>query len=64
MTIKIPIGKGVSGYVAMSGNILNIRDAYHDSRFDPSTDKKTGFKTKTILAVPIVNFAGEVEGSF
>jgi hypothetical protein len=61
-TIKIPMGKGVSGYVAQTGNALNIRDAYHDNRFDPSFDKKTGYRTRTILAVPIINNKGEVEG--
>lgn len=61
-TIKIPIGKGVAGYVAKTGNPLNIRDAYQDDRFDPSYDKKTGFKTNSILAVPVWNSKGEVEG--
>lgn len=41
---------------------MNIRDAYHDERFDAGTDKITGYKTKTILAVPIFNPHGEVEG--
>ena len=54
--------KGIAGFVATSANSLNIRDAYHDERFDPTTDKKSGYKTKTILAVPIFNPVGEVEG--
>lgn len=63
VTIKVPLGKGVAGYVANTANTLNIRDAYQDERFDPSNDKRTGFKTKTILAVPILNISGQVEGN-
>ena len=62
-TIKIPLNRGIAGYVASTANCLNIRDAYYDDRFDPTNDEKTGFKTKTILAVPMFNFQGDVEGT-
>ncbi|MGD9899746.1 MAG: ATP-binding protein, partial [Calditrichaceae bacterium] len=39
--------------VAKTGEVINIPDAYKDSRFDPSTDKKTGYLTKSILCMPI-----------
>ena len=61
-TIRVQLGKSIAGYVGLTGNSLNIRDAYFDERFDKSNDEMTGFKTKTILAVPIFNMAGEVEG--
>lgn len=61
-TIRVQLGKGIAGYVGLTANSLNIRDAYFDERFDKSNDERTGFKTKTILAVPIFNMAGEVEG--
>ena len=48
--------------MALTANSLNIRDAYFDERFDKSNDERTGFKTKTILAVPILNMVGEVQG--
>ena len=51
--IRQKIGKGISGYVAETGEKINIKDAYKDSRFDPTTDKKTGYKTKSILCMPI-----------
>ena len=56
------MGQGIAGYVALTANSLNIRDAYYDERFDKSNDAVTGFKTKTILAVPILNMQGEVQG--
>jgi K+-sensing histidine kinase KdpD len=51
--IRLKIGTGISGFVAKTGEIINIRDAYKDKRFDPTTDKKTGFSTNSILCMPI-----------
>ncbi|MCK5032412.1 MAG: GAF domain-containing sensor histidine kinase, partial [Calditrichia bacterium] len=51
--IRLKIGVGIAGYVAKTGETINIKDAYQDDRFDPSTDKKTGYKTKSILCMPI-----------
>ena len=51
--IRFPIGTGVAGKVAMTGEILNITDAYSDSRFNPLIDQITGYKTETILCMPI-----------
>jgi GAF domain-containing protein len=51
--IRFPIGKGIAGYVAKTGKKVIIRDAYKDSRFNPEFDKRTGFRTKTILCTPM-----------
>ncbi len=51
--IRQQLGKGISGYVAQTGETLNIPDAYQDERFDPSTDRKTGFRTRSILCMPV-----------
>jgi len=51
--IRLPIGKGISGFVAQTGSTINIPDAYSDSRFSPDTDKKTGYRTRSILCMPI-----------
>ncbi|KAJ3142019.1 hypothetical protein HK100_003882 [Physocladia obscura] len=51
--IRLKIGTGIAGYVALTGKGLNIRNAYEDPRFDRSQDLKTGFKTKSILCLPI-----------
>jgi K+-sensing histidine kinase KdpD len=51
--IRLKIGVGIAGFVAKTGETINIKDAYNDNRFDPSTDKKTGFKTRSILCMPI-----------
>ena len=53
--IRLKIGEGVAGYVAASGQTLNIPDAYADPRFNASFDRQTGYRTRSILAVPMVN---------
>lgn len=51
--IRLKIGIGIAGHVAKTGEIINIKDAYNDERFDPTTDKKTGYRTRSILCMPI-----------
>ena len=55
MEVRIPDNKGIAGHVAQTGEILNIQDAYEDDRFNPEVDKKTGYRTKTILCMPVYN---------
>ncbi|KAI9188461.1 uncharacterized protein BJ171DRAFT_420001 [Polychytrium aggregatum] len=49
----VPINRGISGYVATSGKIMNIKDVYDDPRFNNAIDIKTGYRTKSMLCVPI-----------
>lgn len=51
--IRQKLGMGISGAVARTGEIINIPDAYKDKRFDPSTDKRTGYRTRSILCMPV-----------
>ncbi len=60
--IRIPANKGIAGYVASTGQPLNITDAYDDPRFDPSTDRQTGYRTRTVLCMPVHNAKGELIG--
>lgn len=60
--IRIPANRGIVGYVASTGTALNITDAYKDPRFDPSTDRKTGYLTRNILCLPVFNSANELIG--
>ena len=55
LEIRIPLNKGIAGYVAMTGQALNIPDAYADSRFSDATDRQTGYRTRNILCMPVVN---------
>jgi len=58
--IRLPLGRGIAGHVAQSGEVVNIPDAYADPRFDSETDKRTGFRTHNILTLPIRNKAGKI----
>ena len=60
--IHIPEGEGIAGYVAQSGETLNIPDAYQYPKFNSAVDKQTGYRTKSILCVPIRNHDGKIIG--
>lgn len=56
--IRFPNHIGIAGTVFQDGNSVNIPHAYADLRFNPDFDKQTGFFTRSILCVPIVNKEG------
>lgn len=62
--IRFPSDKGIAGHVATAGEVLNIPDAYADPRFNPEIDKKTGYRTKNILTMPMKNNLNEIMGVF
>jgi serine phosphatase RsbU (regulator of sigma subunit) len=64
LDIRLPVGQGIAGAVAKSGEAVRIADAYEDPRFDRSWDKKSGYRTRTVLTAPIRNRAGGIVGVF
>jgi adenylate cyclase len=60
--IRLPNTAGIAGAVFQSGKTINIPYAYADLRFNPAFDKKTGYFTRSILCVPVVNKHGKVIG--
>jgi adenylate cyclase len=60
--IRMPNHLGIAGAVFTSGQTINIPYAYADLRFNPAFDKRTGYFTRSILCVPIVNKAGRTIG--
>lgn len=63
-SIRLQMSRGLVGAVARSGQSLNLKDAYNDPRFDRKTDQRTGYRTKSLLTVPIRNGRGQVIGVF
>ena len=61
--IRFPDSVGIAGTVFTSGETINIAHAYADLRFNPSFDMQTGFFTRSILCVPLVNKAGQTIGA-
>jgi len=60
--IRVPRGMGIAGHVAVTGETVNIRDAYQDSRFNPEVDRRTGYHTRTILCMPLRDERREIIG--
>ena len=60
--IRFPITKGIAGEAARTRQIINVPDAYADSRFNPEIDRKTGYRTRNMLTIPLASFDGGLEG--
>ncbi|KAK2900243.1 cGMP-specific 3',5'-cyclic phosphodiesterase isoform X3 [Channa argus] len=61
-SIRLEWNKGIVGHVAATGQLLNIKNAYEDPRFNAEVDLITGYKTQSILCLPIKNHRDEVVG--
>ncbi|HEX9655283.1 MAG TPA: ATP-binding protein [Bacteroidota bacterium] len=62
--IRLPIGKGLAGFVAKTGETINIADAYKDPRFNPEIDKRSGYRTHNVLTIPMRDKEGKIVGVF
>jgi HD-GYP domain-containing protein (c-di-GMP phosphodiesterase class II) len=62
VVLRFPIDRGIAGWVARSGQAVNLADAYQDPRFNPDIDRGTGFRTRSMLVLPLKNRRGEVLG--
>ncbi len=60
--ISIPIGVGIAGLVAKTGELINVPDVCSDPRFNPDVDSKSGFSTRSLLCAPMFDKQGEVLG--
>lgn len=62
--IRFDCNLGLAGHVAKTGETVNIKDAYRDKRFNKEIDMQTGYKTKTLLCMPIRNLSHQIVGVF
>jgi CRP-like cAMP-binding protein len=53
--IRVPSGRGLVGWVAANGQLLNVPDAYQDERFNVEVDLRTGYRTRSILCGAVRN---------
>jgi len=56
--IRIPSSIGFAGYCFQTGEIVNLEDAYTDERFNREVDSKTGYRTKSVLCMPLYTRTG------
>jgi len=62
--IQVPDHAGFVGVAVQSGQTIIVQDAYQDPRFNPEVDKKTGYRTKGVLVIPIYDSNGEIMGAY
>ncbi len=60
--IRVKVQSGLVGHVLKSGVPMRLGNAYADSRFNPEVDRKSGFKTRSVLAAPLCHASGRVLG--
>jgi len=59
--MSVPPDKGFAGHVVTTGQFKNVVDAYEDSLFNSANDKKTGYRTRSVLCVPIRSVGTQVQ---
>jgi Nif-specific regulatory protein len=62
--LRFDANVGIAGNTALTGNTINVRDAYSDPRFYIGIDGKTGYRTRTLVAVAVRNQQGKIIGAF
>jgi putative nucleotidyltransferase with HDIG domain len=62
--LRFPIGVGIAGIVAQTGETISIPDAYADPRFNDESDTRTGFRTRNLLTLAMTDHDGAVIGVF
>ncbi len=60
--IRLRLGQGVAGYVAQTGEVVNVPTTSTDARFYEGVDKQTGYRTESMLAAPMRDKRGDIIG--
>ena len=60
--VRLAAGVGIVGTCARTRKLINVPDCYADARFDPSVDKKSGYRTRCLLALPLIDHQGALVG--
>lgn len=60
--VRVPVGSGLVGACARERQPINVPDCYADARFDPSVDRRSGFRTRCSLTLPLVDHRAEFIG--
>lgn len=62
--ITVPEGSGIIDASIQNKETIVINDPYEDDRFNPEVDRQTGYVTKSILCMPVMNAKGKVIGAY
>lgn len=58
--VRFPVGTGIAGTVAKTGETIRIDDAYADPRFNQEVDRQTGYRTRSLLTLPVKDRNGRI----
>jgi phosphoserine phosphatase len=61
--IRLPTGKGIAGYCFTHAELVSVADPYHDPRFNPEPDRRSGFVTRNLLTAPMLDVDGRPLGA-
>lgn len=62
--IELPIDSGIVGHSIVHREKVIIDDVYEDERFNPEIDRQTGYKTKSMMVIPMYDNDHEIIGAF
>ncbi|MCB9858277.1 MAG: SpoIIE family protein phosphatase [Phycisphaerales bacterium] len=60
--IRFPADQGIAGEAVRTGEVIHVPDAYADDRFNPEIDRKTGFRTRNMITIPLVGIDAKIVG--
>jgi phosphoserine phosphatase len=60
--VRVPVGAGLVGVSARDRRIVNVADCYADPRFDPAIDRRSGFRTRCSLTLPLIDHRDALVG--
>ncbi len=60
--LRVPADRGIVGECARTRRVINVPDCYSDPRFNQEVDRKTGYRTRCLMAVPLVGHDDSLEG--
>ena len=61
-TVRISARASLAGHCATRGELVRLDDAYEDPRFDREQDRKSGYRTRSVLCVPVLNGDSGIAG--
>lgn len=60
--IRFPLSAGLAGEAGRTRRMINVPDAHEDARFNPEIDRQTGYRTRSLLTIPLEGYAGDLIG--
>ena len=63
-SLRLPAGEGIVGETLRTGKAISVDEAYDDPRFNQEVDRKSGFRTRNLICVPLRDAQDKIVGAF